>query len=183
MSSLFFSSFADSTARCDYEESNIIEFTKPYVEQKTILNNEELMDLLPHRYPMLLLDRLENIEIGKSAVGIKNVSANDHFFPGHFPGHPVMPGVLIVESMAQAAAALVMHTLGFRHEDVNVYFMSIDNARFRQIVKPGDTLHLHVEHKHHRGFVWKFQGYAKVQGKVVAEACYTAAIKKKEQSS
>lgn len=171
------SSSMDSLA----ENSNVIDFAPvpEYPEKATSLNTEEIMKILPHRYPMLLLDRLEDIEIGCRAKGIKNVTVNDSFFPGHFPDHPVMPGVLIVEAMAQAAAALVMHSLGRTQDHVNVYFMSISNARFRQMVKPGDTLCLHVEQKHNRGNVWKFQGTAKVNNTIVAEASYSAVLKEK----
>ncbi len=143
-----------------------------------ILTITDIMQIIPHRYPMLLLDRLENIVIGSSAVGIKNVTMNEPFFAGHFPGKPVMPGVLIVESMAQTAAALVMHSLNITHEDHLVYFMSISEARFRRPVGPGDTLRLEVEKQHQRGMVWRFYGKAMVDGKLVAEATYTAQISK-----
>jgi 3-hydroxyacyl-[acyl-carrier-protein] dehydratase len=125
---------------------------------------------------MLLLDRLEHFIKGISAIGIKNVTINEPFFSGHFPGKPVMPGVLIVEAMAQTAAALVIHSLGVSCKETLVYFMSISDARFRSPVTPGDTLRLHVEKKHQRGMVWRFYGKAMVGGKIVAEATYTAQI-------
>jgi 3-hydroxyacyl-[acyl-carrier-protein] dehydratase len=136
----------------------------------------QLMKMLPHRYPMLMIDRLVEIVPDHSAVGIKNVTANEPCFQGHFPSKPIMPGVLIIESMAQTAAALVVHSMGGVAEGRLVYFMSIDNARFRKLVLPGDTLRVHVEKIHKRGAVWKFRGEARVEGALCAEAVYTAMI-------
>jgi 3-hydroxyacyl-[acyl-carrier-protein] dehydratase len=136
----------------------------------------QLMKMLPHRYPMLMIDRLEEIVSDHSAVGIKNVTANEPYFQGHFPSKPIMPGVLIIESMAQTAAALVVYSMGGSAEGHLVYFMSIDNARFRKLVMPGDTLRVHVERLRKRGNVWKFKGEAKVGGVLCAEAVYTAMI-------
>ena len=143
------------------------------------LSTEALMDILPHRYPMLLVDRLENIVPGESATGIKNVTYNEPFFGGHFPGSPVMPGVLIVEAMAQTAGALVMKTLNITHRTHLVYFMSITDARFRKPVFPGDTLELRIQKKHQRGDVWKFYCQAYVKNQKVAEATYAAMITQK----
>ena len=140
------------------------------------LNIAQLMKMLPHRYPMLMIDRLEEIVGDHSAVGIKNVTVNEPCFQGHFPGKPIMPGVLIIESMAQTAAALVVYSMGGSAEGRLVYFMSIDNARFRKLVMPGDTLRVHVERLQKRGNVWKFKGEAKVNGVLCAEAVYTAMI-------
>lgn len=106
---------------------------------------KEIQNLIPHRYPMLLVDRLENIVEGESATGIKNVTMNEWFFQGHFPDNPVMPGVLIVEAMAQTAGALVMYSTKKEASDKLVYFMSISEAKFRKPVLPGDTLHIHVK--------------------------------------
>jgi 3-hydroxyacyl-[acyl-carrier-protein] dehydratase len=136
----------------------------------------QLLKMLPHRYPILMIDRLEEIVTDHSAVGIKNVTANEPFFQGHFPERPIMPGVLIVEAMAQTAAALVVHTIGNTVEGRLVYFMSVENARFRKLVVPGDQLRVHVERIHKRGNVWKFKGEAKVEGIICAEAVYTAMI-------
>ena len=147
------------------------------------LNSEGIMRILPHRYPMLLLDRLQDIVKNERAVGVKNVTINEPFFNGHFPGRPVMPGVLIVEAMAQTAAALVMHSLGIEHEEKAVYFMSISDARFRSPVVPGDTLLLHVEKRQQRGMVWRFYGQAMVSGKIMAEATYTAQISTQTSAS
>ena len=140
------------------------------------LDIERIMQMIPHRYPFLLVDRLVDVIPNQSAVGIKNVSIGDPWFQGHFPGRPVMPGVMIIESMAQTAAVLVVRTLGSGAEGKLVYFMSIEGARFRKPVIPGDTLHVHVHKERSRGNVWKFSGEAKVNDQTVAEATYTAMI-------
>ncbi len=140
------------------------------------LDITQLMKMLPHRYPMLMIDRLEEIVGDHSAVGIKNVTVNEPCFQGHFPSRPIMPGVLIIESMAQTAAALVVYSMGGSAEGHLVYFMSIDNARFRKLVMPGDTLRVHVQRLRKRGNVWKFKGEARVGGALCAEAVYTAMI-------
>jgi 3-hydroxyacyl-[acyl-carrier-protein] dehydratase len=136
----------------------------------------QIMKLLPHRYPMLMVDRLVDIVPGISAVGIKNVTINEPFFQGHFPGQPVMPGVLIIEAMAQTSAVLVVRAMGPEAARQLVYFMSIENARFRKPVTPGDQLRIHVMKERSRGAVWRFSGAAKVDGKLVAEATYTAML-------
>ena len=141
-----------------------------------LIDVKQLMGMLPHRYPMLMIDRLVDVRLGHSAIGIKNVTMNEHFFQGHFPGHPVMPGVLIVESMAQTAAALVIETLGLAVASPIVYFMSVDEAKFRKPVVPGDQLRIHVTKDRKRGNVWRFAGVAKVDGVTVAEAVFTAMI-------
>ena len=135
-----------------------------------------IVEMIPHRYPMLMIDRVVDIVPDQSATGIKNVSINEPQFRGHFPNHPVMPGVMIVESMAQTAAVLVVHTLGPDAEGKLVYFMSIDNARFRKPVLPGHTVRLHVTKQQGRGKVWRFKGEARVDGSLVAEAVFTAMI-------
>ena len=135
-----------------------------------------IMEMIPHRHPFLLVDRVEEIRLYKSAVGIKNVSINEPFFQGHFPTQPVMPGVLIVESMAQTAAVLVVTSLGEEAEGKLVFFMSIDNARFRKPVVPGDVMSLSCKVVRHRGNVWKFKGRALVDGRLVAEAVFAAMI-------
>ena len=135
-----------------------------------------IMHAIPHRYPFLLIDRVVDLVRGRSAIGIKNVSVNESFFQGHFPHHPVMPGVLIIESMAQTAAVLVVETLGPEAAGKVVYFMSIEGAKFRRPVVPGDQLRIHVNKERHRGNVWKFTGVARVDGVSVAEATYAAMI-------
>lgn len=135
-----------------------------------------IQKLIPHRYPFLMIDRVVNIVEGQSIVGIKNVTINEPHFPGHFPGHPVMPGVLIVEAMAQTSAVLVMHTLGATAHGKVVYFMSVEGSKFRKPVVPGDVMHIHCEAQKSRGNVWRFAGIAKVDGVKVAEAVYTAMI-------
>lgn len=136
----------------------------------------EVMRLIPHRYPMLVIDKVVDVVLEESAVGIKNVTINEHFFQGHFPTQPVMPGVLIVEAMAQTAAVLVVKSLGDAAAGKLVYFMTIDEARFRKPVGPGDTLHVHVTKQRRRGNVWKFRGEARVGETVCAEAIYSAMI-------
>jgi len=135
-----------------------------------------VMELLPHRYPMLMIDRVIEMVAGQSATGIKNVTINEPYFQGHFPQKPVMPGVLIVEAMAQTAGALVMHSLSPNLSAKLVYFMTIANCRFRQPVVPGDQLRITVKAIRHRGPVWKFSGEGRVEGKVVAEAEFSAMI-------
>lgn len=141
------------------------------------LDIRRIVQMIPHRYPMLLVDRVIEMRLGESAIGIKNVSINEPFFQGHFPTEPVMPGVLIVEAMAQTAAVLVVATLGPDAEGKIVYFMSIENARFRRPVVPGDRIELHVQKLQSRQSVWKFSGKAIVDGAVAAEATYTAMIR------
>jgi len=135
-----------------------------------------IMEAIPHRYPMLMIDRIVDIVLGTSAVGVKNVSANEPFFQGHFPSRPVMPGVLIVEAMAQTAATLVVLTLGKAFEGKLVYFMTIEGAKFRRPVVPGDQVRIHVEKERSRANVWKFKGVARVDGVSVAEATFSAMI-------
>lgn len=135
-----------------------------------------IMELIPHRFPFLMIDRVIDIRRDESAIGIKNVTINDNFFQGHFPRRPVMPGVLIIESMAQTAAVLVVETLEGAAAGKLVYFMTIDEARFRRPVVPGDTLHVHVSKLRNRRNVWKFNGTARVNDTVVAEAQFSAMI-------
>lgn len=144
--------------------------------RETEIDVMRVMDLIPHRYPFLLVDRIEEIEPDIGCIGLKNVTINEPFFAGHFPQRPVMPGVLIIESMAQTAGCLVVATLGRESEGKLVYFMTIDNARFRKPVVPGDQMRVHVKKIRSRGPVWKFEGEAKVDGAVVAEATYSAMI-------
>jgi 3-hydroxyacyl-[acyl-carrier-protein] dehydratase len=135
-----------------------------------------IMHAIPHRYPMLMIDRVVDMVLQESAVGVKNVSVNEHFFAGHFPGHPVMPGVLIIEAMAQTAAVLVVESLGPHAAGKLVYFMTIEGAKFRRPVVPGDQLRLAVAKERRRGNVWKFNGVATVNGVSVAEATFAAMI-------
>ena len=141
-----------------------------------VLDVNRIMGLIPHRYPFLLVDKVKDIVKSKSAVGIKNVTINEELFQGHFPGHPIFPGVLIIEAMAQTAGTLVVYSMGAEAENKLVYFMTIDEARFRKPVKPGDQLQIHVEVERNRGAVWKFKGEAKVDGVLCAEATFSAMI-------
>ncbi len=136
-----------------------------------------IMQMIPHRYPFLMIDRVVKMQANKGAVGIKNVSIGEPYFQGHFPGSPVMPGVLIVEAMAQTAAVLVVHTLGPESEGKLVYFMSIDSCRFRRPVFPGDQLQIEVAKERNRGPVWKFHGVGKVGDRLVAEAVFAAMVR------
>jgi len=148
----------------------------PPADQPKSADINQLLALLPHRYPFLLIDRLEDIRPGVSAVGIKAVTFNEPHFQGHFPGHPVMPGVLIIEAMAQTAAALTMYSIEGGRSDEVVYFMTIDRARFRRPVVPGDTLRIEAKVARNRGNVWRFSGEAFVNGRLVAEAEYSAMV-------
>lgn len=151
-------------------------------EKKQEISILEIMDRIPHRYPMLLVDRILEYVPNESAVGLKNVTFNEPFFQGHFPGNPVMPGVLIIEAMAQTAGILVVHSLGQSGTGKMVYFMTIESAKFRKPVTPGDSMHIHVQCLKSRGNVWKFRGEAKVAGVLCAEAEYSAMIFDKEQA-
>ncbi len=135
-----------------------------------MLDINEIMKILPHRYPFLLVDRVTELETGKRIVGIKNVSINEPFFPGHFPGHPVMPGVLIIESMAQVACILAILSSDDSVRSKATYFASIDNARFRKPVLPGDQLRLELVATGCKRGIWIFSGKAFVDGKLVTEA-------------
>lgn len=145
-------------------------------EKQKPITITEIMDHIPHRYPMLLVDRILEYVPFESAVGLKNVTFNEPFFNGHFPGNPVMPGVLIVEAMAQTAGILVVNSLGQGGKEKMVYFMTIEAAKFRKPVVPGDSMHIHVQAIKSRGNVYKFRGEAKVDGVLCAEAEYSAMI-------
>ena len=144
---------------------------------QTLPDMAQIQTLLPHRYPFLLVDKVVSIDYEKrTIVATKNVSINEPFFQGHFPSHPVMPGVLIVEAMAQTSGVLVVETLGERARGKLVYFMSIENCKFRRPVGPGDQLRITVTKERQRGNVWKFNCVARVEGVTVAEAVVTAMI-------
>ena len=136
---------------------------------------DDIVKMLPHRYPFLLVDKVAIIEHGKEGIGTKNVTMNEPFFPGHFPNHPVMPGVLIIESVAQKAAVIVMESMP---EGVHklVYFMGVESAKFRKPVRPGDQLKMHVVQEKARGNVYRFRAEATVDGQLHAEAVFTAMI-------
>ena len=140
------------------------------------VDTKRLMELLPHRPPMLLIDKMIDIVPNVSATGVRAISINDPVFLGHFPGHPVMPGVMSVEAMAQTAGALVMYSMNAKAADKLVYFMSIDKARFRHPVVPGDMLYIPVKLVRARAPVWRFSGEAYVDGKLCAEAEFSAMI-------
>jgi len=148
----------------------------------TGMDIHEILEHLPHRYPFVLVDRVVSLELGKEIVAIKNVSVNEPYFPGHFPYHPVMPGVLIVEAMAQAAAILSFKTMDTKPSDDSVYyFAGIDSARFKKPVSPGDQIILNVKIDRILKGIWKYSGVASVDGNVVAEAqmmCILKAIEK-----
>jgi 3-hydroxyacyl-[acyl-carrier-protein] dehydratase len=145
-------------------------------DQGTQLDLPRIMQMIPHRHPFLMIDKVVDVIANQRATGVKHVSNDEYYFKGHFPTRPVMPGVLIIEAMAQTAAVLVVHTLGPASEGKLVYFMSIDNARFRRPVFPGSRLDILVEKQRNRGNVWKFEGVAKVGDDVMAEAVFAAMI-------
>ena len=136
-----------------------------------------IMRMIPHRPPFLMIERVEGMRTDIEATGVKMVSIGEPYFQGHFASDPVMPGVLIIEAMAQTAAVLVVHTLGAAFEGKLVYFMSVDGCRFRKPVVPGDELRLHVIKDRSRGMIWKFNGVALVGGQKVAEATFAAMIR------
>lgn len=144
----------------------------------TVMNINEIVKYLPHRYPFLLVDRVIELEAHKRVVAIKNVTVNEPFFPGHFPNHPVMPGVLIIEAMAQAAALLSFKSNGGAlNDDQVVYFAGIDNVRFKRPVTPGDQLVMEVEITNNKRNIYKYHGVARVDGEIAAEADLMCAIK------
>ncbi len=152
-------------------------------DNKVDVDISQIMKMIPHRYPILLIDRILELVKGEGAISLKNVTINEPHFSGHFPGYPVMPGVLIIEAMAQTAALVVVDFMGKEAEGKVVYFMTIDNARFRKPVTPGDSLHIHVNKIKSRGPVWKFKGVAKVGDTICAEATFSAMITDSDSSS
>jgi UDP-3-O-[3-hydroxymyristoyl] N-acetylglucosamine deacetylase/3-hydroxyacyl-[acyl-carrier-protein] dehydratase len=156
--------------------AHAVQPSRPAQMEAGVLGIEEIMKILPHRYPFLLVDRIVEMEANKRVVAIKNVTINEPFFQGHFPGHPIMPGVLIVEAMAQAGGVLLMGTVDDPESKV-VYFMSIDNIKFRKPVKPGDQLRFEVDIIQLRGKVCRIAGVAKVDGQVVCEAEMAAMVR------
>lgn len=144
------------------------------MENNNEIKIEEIKKCLPHRYPFLLVDKVIQLEKNQSAIGVKNVTINENFFVGHFPAKPVMPGVLIIESLAQTAGVLAIKSLGVKNK--LILFTSIEDAKFRKAVVPGDQLLLHVKILKHRLNLWKMEGVAKVDGKVVAEAKFSAML-------
>jgi len=152
------------------------EMVKAGRKEKGMYTIEDIMKVLPHRYPFLLVDRILEIEEKKRIVGLKNVTINEPFFQGHFPGHPIMPGVLIIEAMAQVGGMLLMGSVDEPESKV-VYFMSLDNVKFRRPVKPGDQIRFELEIVQIRGMVCKMRGVGKVDGEVVAEADMAAMVR------
>ena len=148
----------------------------PNPKKASTIEIRHIMECIPHRYPMLLVDRILEYVEHVSAVGLKNVTINESFFQGHFPAAPVMPGVLIVEAMAQTAGILVVQSNDLVGKNKLVYFMTIDGAKFRKPVVPGDSMYIHVETVKSRGNVWKFRGEAKVEGVLCAQAEFSAMI-------
>ena len=160
----------DSTAQAPSRQEGVID-DRPYV-----VDIAGIMRAIPHRYPFLLIDRIVDMVRNQSAIGIKNVTVNDNFFPGHFPGHPVMPGVLIIEALAQTGGLLMSKSWDVAPENKIILFMSVDNCRFRNPVRPGDVLKLHVEVMRARGDVVKFRGRGLVGDKLAAEAEFAAML-------
>jgi 3-hydroxyacyl-[acyl-carrier-protein] dehydratase len=148
----------------------------PAGQDPTQIDITEILERIPHRYPFLLVDRCEEYKPSESIVGIKCVTVNEPFFQGHFPGYPVMPGVLLIEAMAQTGAVLMSKSLEVDTEGKAIFFMSADNCRFRSPVRPGDVVRMHVRVVKHRGDIFKFAGEAMVNGKVAAEAEFAAMV-------
>jgi 3-hydroxyacyl-[acyl-carrier-protein] dehydratase len=146
------------------------------VGRGTEIDMARIMEMIPHRHTFLMIDKVVNVVANQRATGIKDLSQDEYYFQGHFPARAVMPGVLIIEAMAQTAAVLVVHTLGPESEGKLVYFMSVDNARFRRPVFPPTRLEIHVTKQRNRGNVWRFEGQAKVGDDVMAEAVFAAMI-------
>jgi 3-hydroxyacyl-[acyl-carrier-protein] dehydratase len=164
---------------CHQKEKNrreIVRLEKLMEKDSMNLDVNQIKDCLPHRYPMLMIDRIEDLVLGESAIGIKGVTVNEPFFQGHFPTKPIMPGVLIVEAMGQTAGVIVAKTMQLEKNNGLVYFMSMDGVRFRKLVEPGDVLRLHVKKDRSRNNVWRFKGEAYVKETLVAEAIFTAMI-------
>lgn len=149
-------------------------------QKPTTADIQLIQKILPHRYPFLLVDKVRDIVPDTSAVGIKNVTMNEPHFTGHFPGNPIMPGVMIVEAMAQTAGVMAGISLDLEDRELLVYFMTIDNCKFRRMVVPGDVLEMHVEVLKKRSKMWRFKGVAKVDGEVAAEAEFAAMIDLKD---
>ncbi|NRB10711.1 MAG: 3-hydroxyacyl-ACP dehydratase FabZ [Rickettsiaceae bacterium] len=148
------------------------------MSEQAIIDINEIMSLIPHRYPFLLVDRVIEINLNQSIVGIKNVTMNEPQFTGHFPERPIMPGVLIIEALAQLSAVLVAKSSNSL-ENKEVFFMSIDDCKFRKVVEPGDTLYMYASIMQNRGDVWKLKTYAKVADNLVSEAVVKAMLKNK----
>jgi 3-hydroxyacyl-[acyl-carrier-protein] dehydratase len=146
------------------------------VDDLVEFDRERIMEMIPHRDPFLMIDDVVDVVKNQRATGVKRVAADEYYFRGHFPARPVMPGVLIIEAMAQTAAVLVVHTLGREAEGKLVYFMSVDRAKFRRPVVPGEILHVHVTKQQNHRNVWKFEGKARVNGQLAAEAVFAAMI-------
>lgn len=149
--------------------------------KEAIIDINGIMKLIPHRYPFLLVDKIIEINEDKSIIGIKNVTANEPQFMGHFPDNPVMPGVLIIEALAQVSAILAAKFLNIKQEEQQVFLMTINEAKFRKIVRPGDTIFLKSEVVQHRANVWKFSAKAEVDGAIASECNLMAMIKNKEE--
>ena len=147
-------------------------------QEDTSMDINQIMSIIPHRYPFLLVDRIKEIILGESIIGVKNVTFNEPQFTGHFPSRPIMPGVLIIEAMAQLSAVLVAKSMEST-EDKEVFFMSIDDSKFRKIIEPGDSLVISSDIIQNRGNVWKFKAKAEVDGILAAESTFTAMVKDK----